>query len=68
MKKKNTIHPKLALKKLSLFTLDTEMQMYINAGNDAAEAAGGDASYLCIPPKNAPPFFYPNTRNECPVG
>lgn len=67
MKKKNMNSPKLALKKVSLFILDSGTQMFIKAGDDAA-VAGTRESYMCVPPRNAPPYFYPNTRNECVVG
>lgn len=67
MKKKSMNSPKLALKKISMFVLDSSIQMYIKAGDDAAVDAPRN-THLCIPPRNAPPYFYPNTRNECVVG
>lgn len=66
MKKSNKTTQKLVLKKMSLICLDQEGMTQVQAGDDLAVAPG--ETYLCAPPFNAPPYFYPNTRNECVNG
>lgn len=59
------MNKKLVLKKYNLIQLNPDVMQAVRAGDEVLVAPR--ETYLCAPPYNAPPYFYPNTRNECVV-
>lgn len=57
MKKASKFARKLVLKKQNLVLLNANASKLILAGDDTIPQKN---SYACVPPFNAPPYFYPD--------